>query len=113
MNKVSITGKLTKDPKLFPLKSENKVVNFSISVESTFKTSKRTDYFNLTAWGENAEYICKNMVKGSVANFQGKLESHSFKKGELTQYITKVVVQKVNFENNKELLESVKDDLPW
>jgi single stranded DNA-binding protein (ssb) len=67
MNKSYFTGRTTKDIEIRYTQGENQtaVGRFSLAVESGYKDKKRTDFFNMTAWGKTAETMEKYVPKGT------------------------------------------------
>lgn len=67
MNKCIFTGRTTKDIEIRYMQNDNQtaVGRFSLAVESGYKDKKRTDFFNMTAWGKTAETMEKYAPKGT------------------------------------------------
>lgn len=67
MNKCYFTGRTTKDIEIRYTQGESQteVGRFSLAVESGYKEKKRTDFFNMTAWGKTAETMEKYVPKGT------------------------------------------------
>ena len=67
MNKCYFTGRTTKDIEIRYMQNDNQtaVGRFSLAVESGYKDKKRTDFFNMTAWGKTAETMEKYVPKGT------------------------------------------------
>ena len=62
MNKIIIKGRLAKDPELKKTNSGNVLCNFSVAVGRNFDY-EITDFFDCTAWNNNAEFISKYFSK--------------------------------------------------
>ncbi len=67
MNKSYFTGRTTKDIEIRYTQGENQTAlgRFSLAVETGYKDKKRTDFFNMTAWGKTAETMEKYIPKGT------------------------------------------------
>ena len=82
MNRVTIMGRLTKDPELRRTGSGIAVVSFSIAVERDHSSkedgSKETDFFYVTAWRSTAEFAAKYLSKGRMIGVDGRLQSRSY-----------------------------------
>lgn len=67
MNKCIFTGRTTKDIEIRYTQGDNQTAigRFSLAVESGYKDKKRTDFFNMTAWGKTAETMEKYVPKGT------------------------------------------------
>ena len=83
INKAIIYGNLTRDPELKALPSGNKVCNFSVATNRTWKdqSGKRqeaTDYHNVVFYGKQAETIAQYLKKGSGVMVEGRLSTRSW-----------------------------------
>lgn len=78
MNSVNVTGRLGKDPEV-RYAGENPVANFSLSVPRNREIS---DWFNITAWGKDAEFAEKYLKKGMLIGVSGRLETSTWKDNE-------------------------------
>lgn len=67
MNRCTFTGRTTKDIEIRYTQGESQTAigRFSLAVESGYKDKKRTDFFNMTAWGKTAETMEKYVPKGT------------------------------------------------
>lgn len=94
LNNVTLAGRLTKDPEVRRTNSGKAVVSFSIACERDFKNNgeKVTDFFNIVAWGNTAEFVGKYIGKGRMVAVAGRLETRSYEK----QNGDKVHVTEVN-----------------
>jgi single-strand DNA-binding protein len=60
-----------------------------------------TEWHNLVAWRNTAELIEKWVKKGSRLYVEGKLKTESYDKDGVKHYVTKVVVDQVQFLDSK------------
>lgn len=78
LNKIFIMGRLTKDPELRRTQTGTLVVNFTLAVDRDFKdkdTGERaTDFINVVAWRNAAEYVSNYFSKGRMAVVEGRLQ---------------------------------------
>ena len=78
LNKVILMGRLGKDPELRHTPSGTPVVSFSLAVERDFKdkeTGKRvTDWIDIVAWRQTAEFVNQYFTKGRTAIVDGRLQ---------------------------------------
>ena len=72
--KVSLTGRLTKDPQEKSWQG-TKVVSFSMAVNTTKKEGDKylADFYNVSVWGKSAEFILPRIAKGSLVHVYGDL----------------------------------------
>ena len=80
-NKVIIGGRLTADPELKQTQSGIAVVSFSVAVNRRYKTGAQqseTDFFNVTAWRQTADFVARYFKKGSSICIVGTLQNSSW-----------------------------------
>lgn len=81
LNDVVLMGRMTRDPELRRTNSGTAVASFSIACERDFKGQdgeKETDFFDVTAWRNTAEFICKYFCKGRMIIVAGRLQQRSW-----------------------------------
>lgn len=81
VNRVVLTGRLTRDPELRQLTTGKAVVNFGIAVQKKFKPqdgSPDADFFNVSAWGKTAEFVSQYLNKGRLCAVDGRLQSRKY-----------------------------------
>ena len=75
-------GRLTADPELKMTQNSTPVCSFRIAVDRNVtnkQTGERaTDYINVIAWRQTAEFVCKYFRKGSMIALEGSLQSRSY-----------------------------------
>lgn len=77
LNKIFLMGRLTRDPELRHTQSGNAVVSFSLAVDRDFKSQngeKETDFIDVVAWRNTAEFVSKYFTKGRMAVVEGRLQ---------------------------------------
>lgn len=82
MNKVIISGNITKDLELRSTKNGKKFLGFSIAVNEGTKDKPITNFFNCNAWEQNAEFINKYFSKGRKILIEGTLRTNKYKNDE-------------------------------
>lgn len=107
MNKVTMTGRLTKDPVIRWTTGEKAmaIANFGIAVPRKIKRQDGTeaDFFSCTAFGKTAEFIEKYWKKGMKGLFSGRIENESWTdKDGNKQQATKIMVEELEFCEKKE-----------
>lgn len=82
LNHIDLMGRLVRDPELRRTQSGLAVVTFRISVDRDFGTkedgSKETDFIDITAWRNTAEFVSKYFSKGRMAVVSGRLQMRSW-----------------------------------
>ena len=78
LNKIFIMGRLTRDPELRRTQTGTPVASFSLAVDRDFKdksTGERaTDFIDVVAWRQTAEFVSRYFAKGRMAVVEGRLQ---------------------------------------
>jgi single-strand DNA-binding protein len=107
LNRVILTGRLTKDLELKRTGSGNAVTTFSLAVDRNFKGQngdKETDFFECVAWKQSAEYLCQYAGKGRLLAIEGRLQTRSWQDQSGNNRKTVEIV-----DDRAEILDSKKD----
>jgi single-strand DNA-binding protein len=99
VNKVILSGRLTKDPQVRVTQSQKDVCQFTIAVDRYVGDGKKeADFFNVVVWGKVAEACGNNLEKGQAVIVDGRLQNRSYddKQGQ-KRYVTEVIAQAVEF----------------
>ena len=81
LNKIILMGRLTRDPELRSTDSGIAVTSFSIAVDRDFKSQsgeKETDFIDIVAWRNTADFVSKYFTKGRMAVVEGRLQIRSW-----------------------------------
>ena len=77
LNKIILMGRLTRDPELRRTGSGTAVTSFSLAVDRDFKSQsgeKETDFIDIVAWRNTAEFVSRYFTKGRMAVVEGRLQ---------------------------------------
>lgn len=76
LNKCFLLGRLTKDPEIRRTNGGTAVTSFTLAVDRDFKTNgeKETDFIEVVAWRNTAEFVSKYFSKGRMAIVEGRLQ---------------------------------------
>ena len=79
-NLVVLTGRLTADPELKTTQSGLSVTSFSIAVDRRFRSGeeRQTDFINIVAWRQQAEFVAKYFKKGNLIGIQGSIQTRKY-----------------------------------
>lgn len=79
-NLVVLTGRLTADPELKTTQSGIPVTSFSIAVNRNYKAGEEqlTDFINIVAWRNTAEFISKYFKKGALIGIEGSIQTRKY-----------------------------------
>ena len=81
LNVVAIMGRLVADPELRTTPNGISVASFRIACDRNFARQgeqRQTDFFDVVAWRQQAEFVCKYFQKGSLIAIEGNLQSRQY-----------------------------------
>ena len=79
MNKIFLSGNLTRDPEVRYSQSGKAYARMGIAVRRPYSKDKdAVDFFNLVAWDKTAEFCGKYFQKGSRVLLEGTLRTNSY-----------------------------------
>ena len=87
LNRITLIGRLTRDPETKTTSTGKKLVEFSIAVNKRVKPKEGADadFFYVKAWGQTAEYISEYVTKGRLISVDGRMETNQYEKDGRTQ----------------------------
>ena len=77
LNHIVLMGRLTRDPELRRTGSGVAVASFTLAVDRDFAAQgaeKETDFVDIVAWRNTAEFVSKYFTKGRMAVVTGRLQ---------------------------------------
>ena len=105
LNRVSIMGRLTRDPELRRTGNGTAVTSFRIAVERDIAPKgqeKETDFFDCVAWRQTGEFIAKHFTTGRMIAIDGKLQTRSWNDKDGNKRTTvEIVVDNAYFGDSK------------
>lgn len=106
LNKVMIIGRLGKDPEVRYTASGTAVCSFSVATDESFKNKagekvEKSEWHNIQVWQKLAEICGEYLKKGSLAYFEGRLQTRSWEKDGVTRYTTEIVCEKMQMLGGK------------
>ena len=119
MNKIILTGRLTKDAELGYIGATGTPkMSFSLAVERNYqkdKNNKKVDFINCEMLGQHTEKLSQYVTKGKAILVEGELNIENYEKdGERRSY-TKVKVDRLEFMggNNNSNTESKANNIEF
>lgn len=105
INSVVIMGRLTHQPELRSTPAGVSVVRFQIACDRKYQKTdeeRKTDFIDVTAWRQTAEFVSRYFRKGSMIAVEGALQTENYtdKNGNKRKNIT-VVANNVSFCGSK------------
>ena len=77
LNHIVLMGRLTRDPELRRTGSGVAVASFTLAVDRDFAAQgaeKETDFVDIVAWRNTAEFVSRFFTKGRMAVVEGRLQ---------------------------------------
>lgn len=78
LNHIVLMGRLTRDPELRRTGSGVAVASFTLAVDRDFANAatgeRETDFIDIVAWRNTAEFVSKYFTKGRMAVVSGRLQ---------------------------------------
>lgn len=111
LNHIVLMGRLTRDPELRRTGTGIAVASFSIAVDRDFGSKetgeKETDFIDIVAWRNTAEFVSKYFTKGRMAVVSGRLQIRNWNdKDGNKRRSAEVVADNVYFGDSKRDSES-------
>lgn len=81
INVAVLMGRLVADPELRHTPNDISVTTIRIAVDRRFNKAggeKQTDFIDVTAWRQTAEFICRYFRKGSMIAVQGSIRVENY-----------------------------------
>ena len=108
INRVCVTGNLTRDPELRATQSGSQVLSFGIAVNDRRKnqqTGEWEDYPNFvdcTMFGTRAEAVSRFLAKGNKVAIEGKLRYSSWERDGERRSKLEVIVDEIEFMSRRD-----------
>jgi single-strand DNA-binding protein len=81
LNVAVLMGRLVADPELRQTPNGVSVTTFTLAVDRSYVKSgaeRQTDFIDIVAWRNTAEFVCKYFRKGQLAAVQGSIQTRSY-----------------------------------
>lgn len=105
LNHITIAGRLVRDPELRRTSAGVAVTTFAVAVERDYSTpngERETDFIDVVAWRNTAEFVSKYFTKGRLAIVSGRLEIRPWTdKDGNKRRATEVIAESVYFGDSK------------
>lgn len=104
MNKITLTGRLTEEPKVTYSAGVEPVARASFNFAVPDMSMKRdeegnypTDFFRCTCWNKLAEIVEKHCNKGTKLLISGRLKNNNYEKDGQKVYSYEIVIDSLEF----------------
>lgn len=105
LNCAIIMGRLTADPELRTTQTGVSVTSFSVAVDRSFVRAgeeRQTDFINVVAWRQTAEFVTRYFHKGSMIAVQGSIQTRNYEdKNGNKRTAVEVIANNVSFCGSK------------
>jgi single-strand DNA-binding protein len=101
LNKVTLIGRVGKDPEIKYLSSGKAVANFSIATSESYKDKQtgekveKTEWHNISAFDRLAEIIGEYVKKGALLYVEGKIQTREYEKDGSKRYATSILINEM------------------
>ena len=101
INRVVLTGRLTKDVELGATPSGNNVASFTVAVDGFGRDQNnnsvnQASFISCVAWNQQAKFLSTYCKKGSLVALEGRLQTRSYDRKDGTKaYVTEVIADRV------------------
>lgn len=104
MNSIVLTGRVTNDLILKEVGGSS-LVNLTLAVDRDYKDKKGekiTDFFDVTVWRQQADFIGKYGKKGDLVGITGQIQKRSYEKDGKNIWVTEIIARDVSILASKE-----------
>ena len=114
LNKAILMGRLTADPELRHTQSNIPVTSFTLAVDRTFGQDKQTDFLDIVAWRNTAEFVSKWFRKGMLVAVSGRIQTRTWedKQGNKRKSVEVVADEAFFAESKKDSAPRPSNDAP-
>jgi single-strand DNA-binding protein len=107
INRVVLTGNLTRDPELRALQSGTSVCSLRVAVNTRRKDQSgewvdKPNYFSVTVWGAQGDNCARYLSKGRPVAIDGRLEWREWEKEGVKREAIEIVADSVQFLGGRE-----------
>lgn len=113
LNRIVLTGRLTKDPELRRTLSDTPVASFTLAVSDGFKDQQgnpTTTFIDVTVFDKQADNLSKYCRKGSLVGVDGRIHQRRFERKDGSKgSVIEIIANHVDFLEPKDKDESAAD----
>lgn len=114
LNHITIMGRLTRDPELRHTQTGTSISSFTLAVDRDFTSrdsgEKQTDFIDVVAWRQTADFVGRFFAKGAMAVVSGRLQIRDWQDKEGNKRRSaEVVAENVYFGESKKSRDTNSD----
>ena len=112
LNKAILMGRLVADPELRQTANGVSVTGFRIAVNRTYGW-EQTDWIDIVAWRQTAEFVSKYFQKGDAIIVEGSIQTRNYEdKNGNKRTAVEVVADQVHFAESRNAQKSSTESIP-
>lgn len=116
INTATIMGRLTAAPELKVTESGTSVLRFCVAVERAYTPKgqeRQTDFINVVAWRQTAEFIDRNFGKGQMIAVTGEINTRKYQDNQgISRTAFEIVAREVSFCGDKKTAPAAPEPEP-
>lgn len=98
-------GRLVAEPELKTTGTGISVCSFCVAVDRNYVkqgTERQTDFINVVAWRQTAEFLCRYFAKGQLVALDGSLQSRTYQDRDgNNRSVTEVIADNIYFTGDR------------
>ena len=116
LNNITLMGRLVANPELRHTSTGLAVTSFTLAVNRDFARQgeeRSTDFIDIVAWRNNAEFAAKYFTKGQLVAVVGSLQTRTYQdKNGMNRKVFEVVADRLHFAESKKDSSSYAGNVP-
>lgn len=130
MNRVTLCGRLTRDPELRATSTGTSICTFTIAVDRPRNKDgvKEADFIRCKCFGKQGESIAYYKRKGEMIAVDGRIQNNNYEKDGIRHYSDEIIVERADFLGKEKTAQNEEkapsrtsdafdaigdDDIPW
>ena len=112
-NRVIMIGRLVQDPEMRTTPNGINVARIRIAVDRPYQkgAERKSDFFNVTCWRQQAEFVCRYFSKGRLLGVEGSVQNREYTdKDGNRRFATDIIADRVFFVESKSAANSGSND---
>lgn len=100
MNRVTLLGRLTKDPEIRYTPTGKRCALFTLAINRPYQNANKeteADFINCVVWNQGAGIIEQYVKKGHRLLCEGSIRTRSYERDGQRRYITEIIVSNFTF----------------
>lgn len=115
INRVVLTGNLTRDPEVKATTGGTAVANIGICVNDRTRDTNgnwvdRPNFLDCVMFGKRAEAVCKFLTKGAKVAIEGKLRYSQWERDGQKRSKVEILIDEIDLMQNRTVQEATQDD---